>query len=196
MLPEPLTTARTSFATSRMNCTVPEPPTVTSSRVAVPLPVERATTWQRHLEALGLDAVDDDVAAAGKRQRVEGRDVDLDAHRAPRREAAGSVRDDEPARLHLGRDAVEEVVVGPHDDGLLLADANHHVVAPCEVDAVEPGHMSGLRRGYAGSLAGRGGRASEHVGVIQHCNRQPAEEEGQGRDEHPSEAVPFSARVS
>ena len=39
MLPAPLTTARASFATSLVNCTVPEPPTVTSSLPAVPLPV-------------------------------------------------------------------------------------------------------------------------------------------------------------
>src|SRR5690348_6122103 len=39
MLPEPLTAARTVFAASGMNSTDPEPGTVTSSRVAAPLPV-------------------------------------------------------------------------------------------------------------------------------------------------------------
>ena len=86
--------------------------------------------------------------------------------------------------------------IGPHDDGLLLADANHDVVAPREFDAVERGHITGLRRGYAGSLGGRVGRASEHVEVIQQRNRQSAEEKGQDRDEHPPGAVLFSSGVN
>ena len=121
---------------------------------------ERAAPWQGHREAVGVDAGDDDVAAASERQPGERRDDDLDAHRALRRQVAGSVRDHEHARLHVGCDAAEEVLIGLHDDGLLVADANHHVVAACEFDMVERGHLTGLRRRNAGAFGGRGRRVT------------------------------------
>jgi hypothetical protein len=143
MLPEPLTTARTSFATSRVNCTVPEPLTVRSSRVAVPLPVSaplpgkvtlRPSVSMPLMAMLPLPVSVNALSVGTWTSTLIG----LFVVKLP-----GVFRDDELARLHLGRDAVEEVVIGPHDDGLLLADANHDVVAPCEFDAVERGHITG-----------------------------------------------------
>ena len=77
----------------------------------------------------------------------------------------------------------EEVVIRPHDDGLLLADADHDVVASSELDIVERGQVAGPASGHARSLRGRVGRALERVELIQQRNRRATQDERQDRND-------------
>jgi hypothetical protein len=74
---------------------------------------------------------------------------------------------------------------------LLLADANDDVVAAGELDAIERGHLAGLRGGDARSVGTRAGGASEHVELVEQGDREAAQEEGEDRDQHPAGPVMF-----
>ncbi len=147
--------------------------------------MEDAAARQRHGQTCRLDACDVDDAAAAELQRPECRHVDVDAHRTFRREAAGGVPDHEVARLHLGRDAAEQVVVRVYDDGLLAADADADVVAPGQLDALERRQLPRLRRRHAGALNSvRARRSREDVVPEQ---QQECDPEQQDDDEERSQ---------
>ena len=126
----------------------PDPARVASSWCGGAGDGEESAAGKLSGERSSVDTFDVDRSAADQSDGGEGRHGDIDAQRAVGGEAS-ALGDDEDAIADVGRDAVDQVVVGVDDDGLSRPYVNADVATSRQVDRPERWDGSSLGSGDA-----------------------------------------------
>ena len=148
MRPEPGTVAVTERAVRPPSCMFPDPARVALSRATVPETVSSPLPGSSAVNVRAVTPFSGDRSAAYQSGGGEGWHGYLDAQREVGGEAS-ALGHDEDTVPDVGRDAVDQVVVGVDDDGLARPYVNGDAAATRQIDGPERWDGSRLGSGDA-----------------------------------------------